>query len=494
MEQDKIKAVDAAIRTEIENIGYDGIVAKYGGLLNARAAISKKLKEGYIETPKSKKTSFAWDEDDMATSTSHVWATETIQDINAKPESKSVSGGIMEEIKKSSDRFNNAFYEASNYTQIKSNGTTFRTNIKFHDFDFNDTGGYHDEPKIVNNKLPDTHCYRTVLSPDKTNIIYVSCPKTFTGGYDELMAKFNENNRDFRQLDSIPNNNTPAFKTNSFKPSLRKGIRVPSSPVVRNNVTAVEFNRINDKLFTYSLGNSYTNDTPISRDRYRTRYQRMDPTYRVPVLYTDYQGVRYHGLTTGRINHSNGTAEIVAVMMHPSNGHYLEKTFSKMDVDYALLTPLSSTAGSKFFILKVLAVEESSRLFGFKTQKTKMLNRVFDHTEFIVERSFFSKKEDRTIDVVEIKCEDGRWLKFLMSEVEFLTIDTDRVGERIDRTIKKGVKVKIVDDRKIKLERNQQVVVDSIYLNKNCYKKSLANVYDDAGVKHTVFFKQIKIV
>jgi len=115
---------------------------------------------------------------------------------------------------------------------------------------------------------------------------------------------------------------------------------------------------------------------------------------------------------------------------------------------------------------KVNQIEQSVFLFGFKSKKLKCLNNTY---KFKVENGFVCKKDGVTRDTLLLNIDEGEWLRFVASECEliynFPTIQEQK--HKPDKTIRVNDEVRLVNNKKLPLERNAICKVNKIVPSNN---------------------------
>lgn len=350
--------------------------------------------------------------------------------------------------------------------------------------------------EVVNKDLN----YRAFLTKDRQSIIYASCPKDFTGTTEDVLNNLNNSVSGFSQLNSIPSNKVVAHKVNR-RIDIPK-FRAPKPLRTVPTISQEQFYKNTTAVVSFRTGSIYTGDTSASsRDIFQNSINSDNGTClkNIACTFNDDAGRLHIGFTTGKYIRLGHLIEIVCAKMVRNNElnrlEYVGTNYIKTSTHYQNLNFMVSKFHYDAFRVKIVSSELSGNLFGFKAIKKRMHDQVFTPDQFKITRGYYCKKTDTSLDIVEIKGEDGRYIKFLMSELEFLTIDPAKVGESTaKKSIKIGSVVRIVDDRKIKLEKNQQLTVTNIKKSVSGVKNSYVTLRDSTGESHGVLLKQIKAV
>jgi len=204
--------------------------------------------------------------------------------------------------------------------------------------------------------------------------------------------------------------------------------------------------------------------------------------------------VRYGKLIIYRLNKKTNKS---IGLFKTNNGYKLEKipdvsTYRAYNIGIPERNILKT-----FCNVKIKSFQESANLFGYKPTKEFMMKsgQQFEISNMILD--YTCKKDGVVRNVVEVIFKD-KALKFLPEDLEFIYPDLEllRKGytEPLDRKIKKGSNVKVVDDRGIPFKKNTRLKVNtvitvghSIFVRKYC---SVLNNYTE----HLIPIKKLKVV
>jgi len=145
--------------------------------------------------------------------------------------------------------------------------------------------------------------------------------------------------------------------------------------------------------------------------------------------------------------------------------------------------------------------EESIRLFRTKFIKLDMWEKsllndqkyeIYDYLN-----DYICKVDNVNREIIVLKTEDGRILKFLRSELEIISPDIVKIKKIIhnynppkDRSFQKGKIVKIKDDRRTIVKKDQSFKIENIY---NSGTKRYAELIVD-NQKYAINVKKLKII
>ena len=428
----------------------------------------------------------------------HWWEDEIhIEKLNTISDSNTVLSKAVNSISANyySDNNTKNFYQQiqpKNKAQsVRSYNNIYENPVPYEDaFMINENDLYPSDNTYTNrsNKSieKDKCVYRAHLCDNKTYIAYIACPEDFKGTSLEAYNNCDKNVKGFYSVEGVDNKNEILKPKRLLKKQLfKKTIKV---------VTKEEFYKNTNDKFTFKYGNLYLGDKfdHYNNNHFHNTLEQKRCEKNVPVSFIN-NHITYFGITTGIFNNETGEVDIIATELNNHDG-YVSKRFIKIKQKYNRLATLGTHPLSReFYRLKITNTVDSSSLFGFKNEKKKMEGMLINPDNFKVIRNYYCKKLDLYVDIVEIKKENSNSLKFLITDVEFLGINPDNfTNVKVDKIIKIGSKVRIFDDRKIKLVRNQEVVVTNIKLDKICGKNTLVHVKDNEGAVHTVLIKQLR--
>ena len=147
--------------------------------------------------------------------------------------------------------------------------------------------------------------------------------------------------------------------------------------------------------------------------------------------------------------------------------------------------------------VKIKSFQESADLFGYKPTKEFMMKsgQQFEIGNVMID--YTCKKDGEIRSVVEVIFKD-KALKFLPEDLEFIYPDLEllRKGytEPLDRKIKKGSKVKVVDDRRIPFKKNTKLKVNTVItVGHSSFSKKYCSVLNDYK-EYLIPIKKLKVV
>ncbi len=147
--------------------------------------------------------------------------------------------------------------------------------------------------------------------------------------------------------------------------------------------------------------------------------------------------------------------------------------------------------------VKIKSFQESADLFGYKPTKEFMMKSAQQFEIGNVMIDYTCKKDGEIRSVVEVIFKD-KALKFLPEDLEFIYPDLEllRKGytEPLDRKIKKGSKVKVVDDRRIPFKKNTKLKVNTVItVGHSSFSRKYCSVLNDYK-EYLIPIKKLKVV
>lgn len=353
--------------------------------------------------------------------------------------------------------------------------------------------------------------YKTILSEDKRRIYHVQYPNNFKGNTKELLDNLRNGKEGFNQVFERPN---PKVKLPSIKDKLKyPNLKIPKvAPVAEEGCEISEFYEKTNKYFDLvkldyqgDLSCNNIHNTPL-RNTIDIAVGKCAAYIYVIGKSNDGSGTQIIGITTGVFNTEDSAMEIIGCPIVKSNKilssfqnmKYNKKCILKKYNSYYMdVKPLYDKREFDFIRMRIKSYEESAKIFGFKPKKKKMLGSIFTPNNFKITRGYKSSKLDKLIDIAEVQCEDGSYIKFLLNDLEFLYLDKDKFSKiniPLKKEVKKGIICKIIDNRKTSLEKGQLVTVLNIQLSNDNYRNSVITVRNNIDFKdHKVFLKQLKV-
>jgi hypothetical protein len=150
-----------------------------------------------------------------------------------------------------------------------------------------------------------------------------------------------------------------------------------------------------------------------------------------------------------------------------------------------------------FCDVKIKSFQESADLFGYKPTKEFMMKsgQQFEISNMILD--YTCKKDGIIRNVVEVIFKD-KALKFLPEDLEFIYPDLEllRKGytEPLDRKIKKGSNVKVVDDRGIPFKKNTRLKVNTVItVGHSSFGRKYCSILNDYK-EYLIPTKKLKVV
>jgi hypothetical protein len=147
--------------------------------------------------------------------------------------------------------------------------------------------------------------------------------------------------------------------------------------------------------------------------------------------------------------------------------------------------------------VKIKSFQESADLFGYKPTKEFMMKsgQQFEISNMILD--YTCKKDGVVRNVIEVIFKD-KALKFLPEDLKFVYPDLEllRRGytEPLDRKIKKGSKVKVVDDRRIPFKKNTKLKVNTVItVGHSSFGRKYCSVLNDYK-EYLIPIKKLKVV
>jgi len=143
--------------------------------------------------------------------------------------------------------------------------------------------------------------------------------------------------------------------------------------------------------------------------------------------------------------------------------------------------------------------EASAKAFGFTKEKLEMVNMDLSDKKHIESYEFDMGYKSKKVGIVDtiVITRNGKNYRFLLSDIYVILPSIDGIKERVDKKpIKEGSTVKIIDDRKLGLKKNQEVkVINKYQTNKYSKKQDIFLVQDITNNKtHIVKGKNIKLI
>lgn len=111
----------------------------------------------------------------------------------------------------------------------------------------------------------------------------------------------------------------------------------------------------------------------------------------------------------------------------------------------------------EFCQFKVINYIESAKLFKFTEAKKKLVGKIVNIENIELNAEVKSSTEKH--DTLFVLTEEGKRLRFLLSDIEIIYPNINGYNIPKDRSIKEGEIVRIKDDRRISIKRNEQVKV-----------------------------------
>lgn len=175
-----------------------------------------------------------------------------------------------------------------------------------------------------------------------------------------------------------------------------------------------------------------------------------------------------------------------------------DNTYKLVKHKYSYLRTLSTISiySANYDLLKLITVnikdvKKSVNLFGYKKIKSDMLVSGKSYNISNIYNNFKCKKDGVERDICEISY-NGRNYKFLNEDLQFNIIDLSVLikgyNKPKDTIIKVGDSVKIINDKRIKLEKNTIVTVKDIIKDNNI-TYIVTNINKK---KHIINIKQVK--
>lgn len=351
--------------------------------------------------------------------------------------------------------------------------------------------------------------YRTILI-NKRRVMHVKCPKIFKGTDEDIVKLVDEGRDGFYYLDYIPNKKLQflskkvALKLKNKKPKVVKK-KVKASPISDEEF----YTKISKHL---TLPNKLIPELNVTQNKFQlnVNVDRGNCLANVYGIFNDEYGIIYRGISTGVFIANDSTVEVIGIEIS-NDDRYSNFNCSFTDrinprkfyVKYNRFYPLVNYDDSKnctreydFVKVRIKDAKASANAFGFVNIKNKMVGKDFNPSEFRIKKNLDSVKLNKRVDTIDIKTESGTFVKFLISDVEFLYIDPSKYSTQAvqaKKILQKGSIARIIDDRRLELKRNDIVKVVNIVYDKNSYKRTLLTVLDDKGKAHKVFLKQIKL-
>lgn len=343
--------------------------------------------------------------------------------------------------------------------------------------------------------------YKTILSKDKREIHIIRCPKTFNGTKEELYTKWNNGEKGFTAVAYIPKkdeNKSPKLnkKLLGLKESLEKPKIIPLT-LVNDSTYFEETNKYFTKVDDTFYGDNSLNSVVADTYNFASTVGKSTCKPNIVVVFKSETGTVIKGITTGRYNSNNNEVEVIGTRFklltyNFTQGNFIGTELKRYNVFYPNLTVIKG--GQYHFVRLKVKSSEESEIFGFKNLKLNMVGKTFNPEQFKVIRDFKSVKLNKKIDVVDILCENGTYIKFLLSDVEFLYLDINKFNNKTksDKKISIGSKCKLIDDRRTGLKRGDELIVLDIIYDKSSKKRSIVFVKNKNNKTYKVFLKQLK--
>lgn len=160
------------------------------------------------------------------------------------------------------------------------------------------------------------------------------------------------------------------------------------------------------------------------------------------------------------------------------------------------LTKTTKAVLSGLVFIKIKSCEESIRLLGFKSAKTRMMesNNLYKIDLFYPDHT--CKIDNQVRDMISIKDDySGKSFKFLVEELEFIYPDIDKILKEYTPPKNRyflvaGSDVKVVDNRKTNLNKKEKGIIKKI-INIGNIKYCVVNINNK---DYTINSKQLRIV
>lgn len=108
---------------------------------------------------------------------------------------------------------------------------------------------------------------------------------------------------------------------------------------------------------------------------------------------------------------------------------------------------------------QVINYIDSGKIFKFTNEKKEVVGKKFEALQ--IDLDFKSKNSDVPINTIVLKLPTGN-RRFVLSDVKIIYPNINGYCESKDRTIKPGVKVKVINDKHTIFKKNELVVVNDV--------------------------------
>lgn len=163
-------------------------------------------------------------------------------------------------------------------------------------------------------------------------------------------------------------------------------------------------------------------------------------------------------------------------------------------------TPISITSNNKFIDLSVLIDQcefrvinyiDSAKMFKFTEAKKALVGKIVKVSNIGI--GDVVKKVDIPQNTIHVVNEEGRNLRFLLSDIEIIYPNISSFNPPKDRIVKKGSIVKVVNDKRISIPKNERVkVLDIKVLGNHKWSKKYA-IIEYQGKKIYSKTKDLKV-